>query len=217
MTKTSNLFKDIQIETKNSLSKNDHDPWIEWKAYTDNFKFEPAIQQDMLKDKPAENNQLLNSNSFKTYNLTMSPEHQIGNYFKEKVNDIHVKDIDLVKPDFIKLPATYFFDDPIHTSYPKYQHNDLYKEIDNEFLDKIDEMSLKDVQLPNEKTLSKTKEKTRRVRSPFKKGDRITTPKGVGTVWCVDMDGTICVQLSNDDDSDILYEFDKKEVKKIKP
>lgn len=58
-------------------------------------------------------------------------------------------------------------------------------------------------------------EKPKRVRYPvYRKNDRVQTPIGPGSVWSIDRDGTICVEV--DSDSSILHEFEKKELKKIK-
>lgn len=51
-------------------------------------------------------------------------------------------------------------------------------------------------------------------RRRYKKDDRVITPNGNGSVWSVDKDGTVCVELDND--PNILHEFEKKEIKKIK-
>jgi hypothetical protein len=57
--------------------------------------------------------------------------------------------------------------------------------------------------------------KSKRVRHPsYKKDDRVQTPNGLGSIWSVEKDGTICVEL--DGDSNVLHEFEKKELKKIK-
>lgn len=59
------------------------------------------------------------------------------------------------------------------------------------------------------------REKPKRTRYPsYKKEDRVQTPEGPGNVWSVDRDGTVCVEL--DKDPSVLYEFEKKELKKIK-
>ncbi len=66
-----------------------------------------------------------------------------------------------------------------------------------------------------EAMIAEEKEKIKRIRYPsYKKDDRVQTPEGPGSVWSVDRDGTVCVEL--DKDSNILYEFEKKEIKKIK-
>lgn len=57
--------------------------------------------------------------------------------------------------------------------------------------------------------------KPKRTRTPsIKKDDRVSTPNGPGKVWIVERDGTVCVELDND--NDCLHEFEKKEIKKIK-
>lgn len=60
-----------------------------------------------------------------------------------------------------------------------------------------------------------TEPKAKRPRYPsYKKNDRVTTPNGLGSVWSVEKDGTVCVEL--DSNPSILHEFEKKEIKKSK-
>lgn len=57
--------------------------------------------------------------------------------------------------------------------------------------------------------------RSKRTRTPsLKKSDRVNTPNGPGSVWIIEKDGTVCVEL--DSDSSCLHEFEKKEIKKIK-
>lgn len=49
----------------------------------------------------------------------------------------------------------------------------------------------------------------------IRKDDRVSTPQGPGKVYSIDIDGIVCVELDSDKDSNILYEFEKKEVEKL--
>jgi len=50
---------------------------------------------------------------------------------------------------------------------------------------------------------------------PFKKGDKVRTPKGNGSVWLVESD-IVCVELDSELDTTIVHEFEINEVEKIK-
>jgi len=89
---------------------------------------------------------------------------------------------------------------------------ETFTEYESSYSAKIDDCTVKtetvQFKTPNVAKIKKPRYPT------YKKNDRVNTPSGQGSIWSVDKDGTVCVELDND--PSVLHEFEKKEIKKIR-
>jgi hypothetical protein len=81
----------------------------------------------------------------------------------------------------------------------------LTPKIENELMPKQD---------TEKSRLDRKLHKSRLSQQLIKKDDQVKTAQGMGKIWCIDKDGTICVALDSGDNS-ILHEFDRNEVEKV--
>ena len=93
-------------------------------------------------------------------------------------------------------------------------YKDAVGMIDDERKKLIEELNKMSTSLSGDE-VEALKMKARAKRSKLlKKGDKVSTPKGSGSIECIDRDGTVVVDL-DDSDHVVLHEFTKAEVKKV--